>query len=125
KLEEDLSSLSLVERNEYLEMYDLKQSSLDTVIAKTYNLLGLKTYLTSGPDECRAWTFIDGMNAKECAGIIHSDFEKGFIRAEILSYEDLYKYKSYISAKENGKVRLEGKEYKMQDGDIVVFRFNV
>lgn len=95
------------------------------MVKKTYSLLGLATYFTAGSDECRAWTFKKGMNAKECAGIIHSDFEKGFIKAEIMSYSDLVQYKTEKAVKEAGKVRLEGKDYLMQDGDICYFRFNV
>ena len=91
----------------------------------TYSLLGLETYFTAGTDELKAWTFKTGMKAPECAGIIHSDFERGFIRAEIMSYEDLAKYGSEKAVREAGKMRLEGKEYVMQDGDICHFRFNV
>ena len=124
KLESDLASLSKEEREEMLEMMGIKSSGLDELISETYDLLGLKTYFTVGPDEVRAWTFRDGMNAKECAGIIHSDFEKGFIRAEVISYTDLVKYGDELKVKENGKFRLEGKDYLMQDGDICHFRFN-
>ena len=125
KLESDLASLSKEEREEMLEMMGIKSSGLDELISETYDLLGLKTYFTVGPDEVRAWTFRDGMNAKECAGIIHSDFEKGFIRAEVMSYDDIVKYGNEIKVKEAGKMRLEGKNYLMQDGDICYFRFNV
>ena len=89
------------------------------------DLLGLKTFFTSGTDECRAWTFKDGMKAPECAGIIHTDFQNGFIKAEIMSYEDLKTYGSEKAVQEAGKLRLEGKEYIMKDGDICYFRFNV
>ena len=95
------------------------------IIAATYDLLGLATYFTVGPDEVRAWTFKKGMNAKSCAGIIHTDFEKGFIKAEVISYEDLIECGSELKAREAGKARLEGKDYLMQDGDICHFRFNV
>ena len=105
-------------------MLGLKQSGLDILINKTYELLGLKTFFTVGKDEVRAWTFKNGMNAKECAGIIHSDFEKGFIKAEVMSYNDLITYGSENKVKENGRMRLEGKDYLMEDGDICHFRFN-
>lgn len=125
KMEEELSDLSDDEKKEMLSAVGIFESGLDSLIKATYDLLGLATYFTSGTDECRAWTFKKGMNAKECAGIIHSDFEKGFIKAEIMSYEDFEKYGSEIKVKEAGRVRLEGKDYIMQDGDICYFRFNV
>ena len=124
KLESDLASLSKEERKEMLDMMEIKSSGLYELINETYDLLGLKTYFTVGSDEVRAWTFKNGMNARECAGIIHSDFEKGFIRAEVISYDDLVKYGDELKVKENGKFRLEGKDYLMQDGDICHFRFN-
>ncbi len=124
KMENELASLSDFERQEMLEMLGLKQSGLDILINKTYELLGLKTFFTVGKDEVRAWTFKNGMNAKECAGIIHSDFEKGFIKAEVMSYNDLITYGSENKVKENGRMRLEGKDYLMEDGDICHFRFN-
>ena len=125
KMEADLSDLSEEEKKEMLESVGIKESGLDQLIKATYDLLGLATYFTGGPDEVRAWTFKKGMNAKECAGIIHTDFEKGFIKAEIMSYEDLDQYGSELKVKEAGKTRLEGKDYLMQDGDICYFRFNV
>ena len=125
KMEADLSDLSDEEKKEMLESVGIKESGLDQLIKATYDLLGLATYFTGGADEVRAWTFKKGMNAKECAGIIHTDFEKGFIKAEIMSYEDLDKYGSELKVKEAGKTRLEGKDYLMQDGDICYFRFNV
>lgn len=125
KLEEDLSELSNEEKQELLEGLDLKTSGLDDLIQATYDLLGLATYFTVGKDEVRAWTFRKGMNAKQCAGIIHTDFEKGFIRAEVISYTDLIEQGSELKVKEAGKARLEGKDYLMQDGDICHFRFNV
>ena len=103
----------------------IKESGLDQLIRKSYSLLGLATFFTAGVQEVRAWTFKKGMKAPECAGIIHSDFEKGFIRAETVSYDDLIQYGSMNAAKEAGKVRLEGKDYVVQDGDIMYFRFNV
>jgi len=125
KLEEDLSSLDELEKSEMLEALNIEESGLDKLIATTYDLLGLATFFTVGKDEVRAWTFKKGMTAKKCAGIIHTDFEKGFIKAEVMSYEDLIEYGSELRVKENGKARLEGKEYIMQDGDICHFRFNV
>ena len=125
KMEADLSDLSDEDKKEMLESVGIEESGLDQLIKATYDLLGLATYFTGGPDEVRAWTFKKGMNAKECAGIIHTDFEKGFIKAEIMSYEDLDQYGSELKVKEAGKTRLEGKDYLMQDGDICYFRFNV
>ncbi len=125
KMEADLSDLSDEDKKEMLESVGIEESGLDQLIKATYDLLGLSTYFTGGPDEVRAWTFKKGMNAKECAGIIHTDFEKGFIKAEIMSYEDLDQYGSELKVKEAGKTRLEGKDYLMQDGDICYFRFNV
>lgn len=125
KMEEDLSELSEEDREMFLSDLGLEMSGLDRVIKETYDLLGLATYFTAGTDEVRAWTFRKGMKAPECAGIIHSDFERGFIRAEVMSYSDLISCGSELKVKENGKARLEGKEYLMQDGDICHFRFNV
>ncbi len=125
KVEEELSELNEEDKKEMLEALGIEESGLNKLITATYDILGLATYFTVGKDEVRAWTFKKGMNAKECAGIIHSDFEKGFIRAEVISYEDLIECGSEIKVKEAGKARLEGKEYLMQDGDICHFRFNV
>lgn len=125
KMESELSELSDDDKKVFLSELGISNSGLDKLIFATYNLLGLKTFFTSGPDECRAWTFKDGMNAKVCAGIIHSDIERGFIKAEVTSFEDLKEYGSELKVKEAGKLRLEGKDYLMQDGDIVYFRFNV
>ena len=125
KMESDLSDLSDDDKKEMLSSVGIEESGLDLLIKATYDLLGLATYFTAGRDECRAWTFKKGMNAKECAGIIHSDFEKGFIKAEVMSYSDLALYGSELKVKEAGKTRLEGKDYLMQDGDICYFRFNV
>ena len=102
-----------------------QESGLDKLITATYKLLGLETFFTAGTDEVRAWTFKKGMKAPECAGIIHTDFQKGFIKAEVMSYEDLVEYNDEKAVKEAGKLRLEGKEYLMKDGDICYFRFNV
>lgn len=125
KVEEELSELSETDKMEMLEGLGIKESGLDALVTATYDLLGLATYFTVGKDEVRAWTFKKGMNAKKCAGIIHTDFEKGFIKAEIISYQDLITCGSELKAKEQGKARLEGKDYLMQDGDICHFRFNV
>ncbi|MCI8545360.1 MAG: redox-regulated ATPase YchF [Bacilli bacterium] len=125
KVESELSELEEEEKKEFLKELGIEESGLDQLIKATYSLLGLATYFTAGSDECRAWTFKKGMKAPECAGIIHSDFERGFIRAEIMSYEDLKACGSEKAVREAGKMRLEGKEYIMQDGDICHFRFNV
>ena len=125
KVESELSELSDDDKIEFLRELGIKESGLDKLIYATYDLLGLATYFTAGEDECRAWTFKKGMKAPECAGIIHSDFERGFIRAEIMSYDDLERYGDEKAVKEAGRTRLEGKDYEMQDGDICHFRFNV
>ncbi len=125
KLESELSELNDADKLEMLKVVGIEESGLDKLIKTTYDILGLATYFTVGSDEVRAWTFRKGMNAKECAGIIHSDFEKGFIKAEVISYEDLIRYGSELKVRENGRARLEGKDYIMQDGDICHFRFNV
>lgn len=125
EIEYELSSLPKEERMEFLASLGAKESGLDKIIKATYALLDLKTFFTVGPDECRAWTFHKGMLAPQCAGIIHTDFEKGFIKAEVYSYSDIVTYKSETALKEAGKLRMEGKTYEMQDGDIVFFRFNV
>lgn len=125
KLESELSDYDDEERKMFMEDLGLNSSGLDLLIKATYDLLGLKTFFTSGADECRAWTFKTGMKAPECAGIIHTDFQKGFIKAEVMSYDDLERLGSEKAVQEAGKLRLEGKEYIMQDGDICYFRFNV
>ncbi len=125
KMEEELSSFDEEEKNSFLNSMGIASSGLDKLIYATYDLLGLATFFTSGKDEVRAWTFKKGMKAPECAGIIHSDFEKGFIKAEVTSFDDLYNYGSEAKVKEAGRLRLEGKDYLMQDGDICYFRFNV
>ncbi len=125
KIESELSELNDDDKMAFLNDLGIAESGLDKLIKATYSLLGLATYFTAGTDECRAWTFRKGMKAPECAGIIHSDFERGFIRAEIMSYEDLEQYGSELKVKEAGRMRLEGKEYIMRDGDICHFRFNV
>ncbi len=125
KIEAELSELEDEDKKEFLNDLGIEESGLDKLIKSSYKLLGLSTYLTAGPDEVRAWTYKQGMKAPECAGIIHTDFQKGFIKAEIMSFEDLKKYGSELKVKEAGKLRLEGKDYVMQDGDICHFRFNV
>ncbi len=125
KLESELSELDGEEKKEMLNVIGIEESSLDKLIKTTYEILGLATYFTVGSDEVRAWTFKRGMNAKECAGIIHTDFEKGFIKAEVISYKDLIECGSELRVREMGRARLEGKDYLMQDGDICHFRFNV
>jgi len=125
KIEEEIAQLDDEEKKMFLEELGIKESGLDQLIRAAYDLLGLATYFTAGEKEVRAWTFKKGMKAPECAGIIHSDFERGFIRAETVSFEDLLAAGSMQQAKEQGKVRLEGKDYVVQDGDIMLFRFNV
>ncbi len=125
KIEEELSTLEDSDKQEMLEALGLKESGLDTVIRESYDLLGLMSFLTAGEPEVRAWTIKKGTKAPEAAGKIHSDIQRGFIKAEIVSYDDLMKEGSMVTAKEKGLVRSEGKEYIMQDGDIVLFRFNV
>ena len=125
KMEEELSGLEEEDKKEMLEMYNLDESGLDKVVKKSYDLLGLMSFLTAGEPEVRAWTIKKGTKAPNAAGKIHSDIERGFIKAEIVSYDDLVKEGSMLAAKEKGLVRQEGKEYIMQDGDIVLFKFNV
>ena len=125
KIEEELSELDEEDKILFLQDLGLNESGLDQLIRATYSLLGLATYFTEGKDEVRAWTFKKGMKAPECAGIIHTDFERGFIKAEVISYDDFAALKSEKAVREAGKLRLEGKDYVMQDGDICLFRFNV
>lgn len=125
KIEEELSTLEDDEKQEFLEDMGLTESGLDKLIAASYSLLGLISYLTAGEKETRAWTITKGTKAPGAAGKIHTDFERGFIRAEIVSYDDLMACGNYTAAKEKGLVRVEGKEYVVQDGDVILFRFNV
>ena len=125
KLESELSELDEEEKKLFLDDLGIKESGVERLINKTYDLLGLATFFTVGKDEVRAWTFKKGSKTPECAGIIHSDFEKGFIKAEVMSYGDLVSAGSELRVRELGKARIEGKEYIMQDGDICHFRFNV
>ena len=124
--ESDIAELDTYEeRQMFLEEIGLKESGVNRLIKAAYKLLDLETFLTAGPKEVRAWTYRKGSKAPQCAGVIHTDFERGFIRAEIIKYEDYIAYGSETAVKEAGKMHIEGKEYVMQDGDIVVFRFNV
>lgn len=125
KLEAELAGLEDSDRTLFLKDVGITNSGLDKLIFATYNLLGLATFFTAGVDEVRAWTFKTGMKAPECAGIIHSDMERGFIKAEVMSFDDLYELGSELKVKEAGKLRIEGKEYIIRDGDICYFRFNV
>ncbi len=125
KIEEELSGLEDEDKKEMLDALGLDESGLDKVIKKSYDLLGLMSFLTAGEPEVRAWTIKKGTKAPQAAGKIHSDIERGFIKAEVVSYNDLIKEGSMVVAKEKGLVRSEGKEYIMQDGDIVLFKFNV
>lgn len=125
KLEEDIASLEAEEKEMFLSDLGLRESGLDRLIRVCYDLLGLMSYLTAGEQEVRAWTITKGTKAPQAAGKIHTDFERGFIRAEVVSYHDLMACGSLTAAREKGLVRSEGKEYIMQDGDIVLFRFNV
>ena len=124
--ESDIAELETYEeRQMFLEEIGLKESGVNRLIKAAYKLLNLETFLTAGPKEVRAWTFRKGSKAPQCAGVIHSDFERGFIRAEIIKYDDYIHYGSEAAVKEAGKMHIEGKDYVFQDGDIVVFRFNV
>ncbi|KRL63341.1 redox-regulated ATPase YchF [Lactobacillus psittaci] len=123
--EEEIAGLDDDEKQEFLEAEGVTESGLDRLIKAAYHLLGLRTFFTAGGAETRAWTFREGMKAPQVAGIIHSDFERGFIRAEVVSYDDLDKYETMQKVKEAGRLRLEGKDYLVQDGDIIEFRFNV
>ena len=109
----------------FLEELGLEESGVNRLIHAAFKLLGLQTYITAGPMEVKAWTYRCGMKAPQCAGIIHGDFEKGFIRAEVIKYDDYIKYGSEAAVKEAGKMGVEGKDYVVQDGDIMHFRFNV
>ncbi|TCN23927.1 redox-regulated ATPase YchF [Mesobacillus foraminis] len=125
KIEEEIAELEGEEKEMFLSELGIEESGLDQLIRAAYSLLGLATYFTAGVQEVRAWTFRRGMKAPQCAGVIHSDFERGFIRAETVSYDDLLAGGSMAAAKEAGKVRLEGKDYEVKDGDVIHFRFNV
>ena len=125
QIEAEISELDDAEKAEYLEALGLTSSGLDKLIAASYDILGLISYLTAGETETRAWTIKKGTKAPQAAGKIHSDFERGFIKAEVISYEELMECRSIPAAKEKGLVRMEGKEYVVKDGDVILFRFNV
>ncbi len=125
KIEEEIAQLDEDEKKEFLSELGLSESGLDRLIKASYKLLGLISFLTAGPQEVRAWTIVKGTKAPQAAGKVHSDFERGFIRAEVVAYKDLIECGSYNAAKEKGLVRSEGKDYVMQDGDVTLFRFNV
>ena len=125
KLEAEIAQLDGEEKQMFLDDLGVAESGLDRLVKASYTLLGLISYLTSGEDECRAWTITRGTKAPQAAGKIHSDFERGFIRAEVISYDDLMACGTMAAAREKGLIRSEGKEYVVQDGDIILFRFNV
>ena len=125
KIEEELISLSPDERPLFKEELGIKESGLEKLVSASYDLLGLMSFLTAGEKEVRAWTIKKGTKAPGAAGKIHTDFEKGFIKAEVVSYSDLIECGNFVKAKEKGKVRIEGKDYVVQDGDVMLFRFNV
>nr|WP_216087134.1 redox-regulated ATPase YchF [Stanieria cyanosphaera] len=125
QVESELIELSEAEKQDFLESLGVSEGGLKSLIKATYELLGLRTYLTTGETETRAWTIKSGMKAPQAAGVIHSDFERGFIRAETISYQDLVHSGSMVTAKEKGLVRSEGKDYVVQEGDVMLFRFNV
>lgn len=125
RVEEELSRLDEDDRKEYLEMIGAKSSGLDELAKAAYDILGLKTFFTVGEDEVRAWTFVEGMKAPACAGIIHSDFEKGFIKAEVYNYLDIMEHPSEMELKQLGRIQTVGKEYVVNDGDIMFVKFNV
>ncbi|MBA2369308.1 MAG: redox-regulated ATPase YchF [Candidatus Protochlamydia sp.] len=124
KLEEEIAQLPLSERKEFLDSLGLQQSGLERLIKASFNMLGLITYLTTGEIETRAWTISEGTNAAEAAGKIHSDIQKGFIRAEVVAYEDMMAYHGRVGAREQGKVRAEGRDYIVKDGDVILFMHN-
>lgn len=125
EIESEIAQLSEEEQKEFLSTLGVNESGLDKVVKATYKLLNLSTFFTVGEDECRAWTFKNGMTAPQCAGIIHTDFQKGFIKAEVYSFDDFKQFGSEQAVKEAGKLRIEGKDYIAKDGDIFFFRFNV
>lgn len=125
QIEEEIASMEQAEKDEFLQELGIGESGLDRLIHASYALLGLISFLTAGTDECRAWTIVNGTKAPQAAGKIHTDFERGFIRAEVVAYDDLVALGSMAACKDKGLVRSEGKEYVMKDGDIVLFRFNV
>jgi ribosome-binding ATPase YchF (GTP1/OBG family) len=125
KIESEIAVLDAAEQKDYLDATGLSEPGLNRVIRAGYELLGLVTYFTVGPKEARAWTITKGTRAPQAAGVIHTDFEKGFIRAETIAYPDYVGLKGEAGARDAGKLRLEGKEYLVQDGDVMHFRFNL
>ena len=125
QIEQEIAELEEDEKKMFLEDLGLSESGLDKLIAASYRILGLISYLTAGEQETRAWTIKKGTKAPQAAGKIHTDFERGFIRAEVVNYQELLNAGTYAAARDKGLVRLEGKDYVMQDGDVVLFRFNV
>ena len=125
EIEQEIAELEDDEKKMFLDDLGIQESGLEKLIKASYELLGLMSYLTAGEDETRAWTIKVGTKAPQAAGKIHSDFERGFIRAEVVSYDDLIACGSHTAAKEKGLIRLEGKDYVVKDGDIMLFRFNV
>ncbi|MBQ1682546.1 MAG: DUF933 domain-containing protein, partial [Agathobacter sp.] len=125
RLEEELAELSEEEKKEFLADLGAESSGLDKLVAASYKLLGLISFLTAGEDECRAWTIKEGTKAPQAAGKIHTDFERGFIKAEVVNYQDLLDNGSLAAAREKGIVGMEGKDYVVKDGDVILFRFNV
>ena len=125
KIEHEISTLEEEEKKEYLEVMGLDEPILNKIILEGYKMLGLKTFFTAGPNEIRAWTIKDRFTAPNAAGVIHTDFERGFIKAEVIDFKDYIVNRGELGAKENGKLRLEGKEYIVQDGDVIHFKFNV
>lgn len=125
KVQEELNELSPEESLEFLQSLGASESGLDSLVNATYKLLGLRTYFTTGEKETRAWTIRSGMSAPEAAGVIHSDFEKGFIRAETVAYDDFIRHNGMKGSQAAGVLRLEGRDYVVQEGDVMLFRFNV
>ena len=123
-IENQINTLDVNEKKKYMEMIGLKETGLNLLIKKGYEILELDTYFTSGPEETRAWTIQKNCTAPKAAGEIHTDFEKGFIKAEAVSYDDFLKNDGWVNSKTNGKMRLEGKDYIVKDGDVLNFRFN-
>ena len=125
KTEQEISLLQEDEKKEYLDLMGMKEPVLNKIIFEGYKMLGLRTFFTAGPNEIRAWTIKNGFLAPNAAGVIHTDFEKGFIKAEVIAYDDFIKFEGELKAKEKGKLRLEGRDYLVKDGDIIHFKFNV
>ena len=125
KIEQEISILNEDEKKEYLELMNMEEPVLNKIIFKGYQMLDLETFFTAGPNEIRAWTIKNGFLAPNAAGVIHTDFEKGFIKAEVIAYDDFIKFEGELKAKEKGKLRLEGRDYLVKDGDIIHFKFNV